>query len=81
MAARKKPAPKKAKPKPRAAAKKPAAKKPAAKSRLTIPAQLARIESAVKRTLEVVEFLEGEIIKARDANEQKIEATPYDENT
>jgi hypothetical protein len=79
MPARKKPAAKKAKTQLRAAA-------PAApKSPLTIPAQLVRIERMVRRTLNVVEFLEGEIIKARDANSvdmaKKIEATPYDEAT
>jgi hypothetical protein len=75
MPARKKAA-KKARKRPRTA-------KATPKSRLSIPAQLARIERAVNRTLEVVEFLEGEIIKARDAQDmanEKIEATPYSES-
>ncbi len=71
------PARKKPKTKPRAAA--------APKSRLTVSAQLARIEAAVKRTLNVVEFLEAEIVKARDAqdeaNKKMIEVTPYNETT
>jgi len=70
--------------KPTAKKTKPRTAKATPKGRLTIPAQLARIEAMVKRTLNVVEFLEGEIIKARDENSSdmatiKIEATPYDE--